>query len=95
MLGQYSVVETDWRSRKCGNLLFQARNIGCSDSDPSMAQGAMHPGREVPTMPLCWNLHKLLPWYQEVPSGIDSSCTAPRVTCMLIWLGQFESVKEE
>ncbi len=77
MLGQYSVVGTGWRSRKHSNLSLQARNIGCSDSDPLMAQGAMHPGREVPTMPSCWHLHKLLPWYQEVPRGINSSPTAP------------------
>jgi hypothetical protein len=58
MLGQYSVVGIGWWSQKYGNLLFQVRSIGCSDSDPSMAQGAMHLGREVPTMPLCWHLYK-------------------------------------
>ncbi len=58
MLGQNSVVGTGWQSQKCGTLSFQVRSIGCSNSDPLIAQGAMHLGREVPTIPLCWHLHK-------------------------------------
>jgi hypothetical protein len=57
MLGQYSVGGTGQQSRKRGNLLIQGRNIGCIGSDPSTAQGAMHPGREVPTMLLCRHPH--------------------------------------
>jgi hypothetical protein len=75
MPGQCNLGETDRWSRKRGSLSIQGHNTGCSGSDPSTAQGAMHQGRGVPTMPSCQRLHRLLPWYQVGPRGINSSCT--------------------
>ncbi len=72
-MARCSVVGTDSRTQKHGNLSSQGRSTSCSDSDPSTVRGVTRQGHAGPMMLVCLHLHISPPWYRGVRAGTCSS----------------------